>query len=49
MREFRIKDGNGHIWIVHAITDSYYHMHDEMGNIDFVNLQGVRVGFKKVK
>ena len=45
----KIVDKQGNKWEVHAITDSYYHMHDEMGNIDFVNLQGVRVGFKKIK
>jgi len=41
-----IKDKKGNEWTVHAITDSYYHVHDDMGNLDFVNLQGIRVGFK---
>ena len=45
----KIVDKKGNEWEVHAITDSYYHIHDEMGNIDFVNHRGIQVDFKRIK
>ena len=44
-----IKDKKGHKWEVYAITDSWYHLKDDMGNMSIINFRNIELHFKVVE